>query len=60
MKCPVCNGSSKNLETRQSGTKIRRRKECLKCGVRFSSYELIDTEFQDLMDKNLEVQMVKL
>lgn len=42
MKCPHCGANKdKVLESRtnQSGTTIRRRRECLVCGYRFTSYE---------------------
>ncbi|RKX74239.1 MAG: transcriptional regulator NrdR [Spirochaetes bacterium] len=51
MRCPLCG----NLEDRvidsrlnSSGTAIRRRRECAKCGYRFTSYEHIE-------EKNLMV-----
>lgn len=45
MKCPYCgSGSLKTLETRDSsGNAIRRRKECMDCGKRFTTYEYIET-----------------
>jgi transcriptional repressor NrdR len=41
MRCPYCqNGDSKVIDTtHDSHGGIRRRRECLKCGQRFSSYE---------------------
>lgn len=45
MKCPFCgNLDDKVLDTRQntSGTTIRRRRECLKCNYRFTSYEHLE------------------
>lgn len=45
MKCPKCsNKEDKVLETRvsENGTVIRRRRECLKCHFRFTSYERIE------------------
>jgi transcriptional repressor NrdR len=45
MKCPLCgNLEDKVLESRQniSGTSIRRRRECISCGYRFTSYERIE------------------
>jgi transcriptional repressor NrdR len=43
--CPHCNHmDDKVLESRQnsSGSAIRRRRECLNCGYRFTSYERIE------------------
>ena len=45
MKCPLCGKSDdKVIESRQnqSATTIRRRRECLGCGNRFTSYEHIE------------------
>lgn len=45
MKCPLCGcQEDKVLESRQniSGTSIRRRRECLGCAYRFTSYERIE------------------
>jgi transcriptional repressor NrdR len=45
MKCPYCNSSEfKTLETRDSpGNTTRRRKECILCGKRFTTYEYVET-----------------
>jgi len=45
MKCPFCtNLGDKVVDSRESkeGEVIRRRRECLECGRRFTSYERID------------------
>jgi len=45
MKCPFCtNLGDKGVDSRESkeGEVIRRRRECLECGRRFTSYERID------------------
>lgn len=45
MKCPLCGHlEDKVIESRQniSGTSLRRRRECLDCGYRFTSYERIE------------------
>lgn len=44
MRCPVCNSDSKVVETRlnDGGTSIRRRRECVACGKRFTTYEKIE------------------
>jgi transcriptional repressor NrdR len=45
MKCPYCGSENlKTLETRDSpDNTVRRRKECDKCGKRFTSYEYVET-----------------
>ena len=45
MKCPVCHyQDTKLVDSRVAtdGSSIRRRRECLKCGFRFSTYEEIE------------------
>jgi transcriptional repressor NrdR len=45
MRCPFCNFlEDKVVDSRESkdGDSIRRRRECLECGRRFTSYERID------------------
>ncbi len=46
MKCPYCSyEESKVIDSRPTdeGERIRRRRECLKCGKRFTTYEVIET-----------------
>lgn len=45
MRCPYCGSfNDKVIDSRilASGSKIRRRRECLDCGYRFTSYESIE------------------
>ena len=46
MKCPFCSyGESKVVDSRPTddGERIRRRRECLRCQRRFTTYEAIET-----------------
>ena len=46
MKCPICSyNEDKVVDSRPTpdGFKIKRRRECLKCGKRFTTYESIET-----------------
>ena len=46
MKCPYCSFTeSKVIDSRsaEDGTSIRRRRECLKCQKRFTTYEKLET-----------------
>jgi len=45
MRCPYCNSEeSKTLETRDSiENTTRRRKECISCGKRYTTYEYLET-----------------
>ena len=45
MRCPYCSYSeSKVIDSRpaEEGTTIRRRRECLSCGKRFATYEIME------------------
>ncbi len=45
MKCPFCGyEESKVIDSRPTdeGERIRRRRECLKCGKRFTTYEIVE------------------
>ncbi len=42
MRCPSCQAPETRVtDSRDTGQEIRRRRECLKCGVRFTTYERI-------------------
>lgn len=42
MKCPYCSArDSKVVDTREAGDGIRRRRECMVCGQRFTTYERV-------------------
>ena len=46
MKCPFCGwAESKVIDSRPTdeGERIRRRRECVSCGKRFTTYEIIET-----------------
>ena len=56
MKCPFCiNSESRVVDSRtiKDGQSIRRRRECLECGKRFTTYEYIQ-EFEILVFKRDE------
>jgi transcriptional repressor NrdR len=55
MRCPKCSClDDKVLETRMDsdGTTIRRRRECLECGFRFTSYEHIKEKIVKVVKKD--------
>lgn len=42
MKCPFCShGESRVVDSRDSGDEVRRRRECLSCERRFTTYERV-------------------
>ncbi|MFH0808109.1 MAG: transcriptional regulator NrdR [archaeon] len=45
MLCPYCTSSElKVTDKRDSGSETRRRRECLKCGKRFTTYERVELD----------------
>lgn len=55
MKCPYCgHKEDKVVDSRESreGDAIRRRRECLKCGRRFTTYEQIEYELPMIIKKD--------
>ena len=55
MRCPFCNNiEDKVIDSRQSkdGDVIRRRRECLKCEGRFTSYERIEDVLPHVIKKD--------
>ncbi len=46
MKCPICGAhDSRVLDSRpvEDGASIKRRRECVSCGKRFTTYEMVET-----------------
>jgi len=55
MKCPFCtHGENKVIDSRLSkdGDAIRRRRECLGCGKRFTTYEFVDEVLPTVVKKD--------
>ena len=43
MRCPECGDEeSKVIDSRPTENKVRRRRECIRCGYRFTTYEIIE------------------
>lgn len=60
MKCPVCNAQvSRVLESREveEGASIRRRRECIKCAHRFTTYERLEVPNLMIIKKNGEREL---
>ncbi|PMP62581.1 MAG: transcriptional regulator NrdR [Sulfurihydrogenibium sp.] len=59
MRCPKCGSlEDKVIDSRQSkeGRVIKRRRECLNCGYRFTTYERIEEEVITVVKKNNTTQ----
>ncbi len=60
MKCPFCGyPESKVLETRtlNGGASIKRRRECLECQKRFTTFETVESIQQFVIKKNGEKEL---
>jgi transcriptional repressor NrdR len=57
MKCPDCgNKNSKVVDSRNTDLRIRRRRECEKCGGRFTTYEEIESLPLMVIKKNGSIE----
>jgi transcriptional repressor NrdR len=57
MLCPHCkHADSQVLESRDAGNDIRRRRECLRCKSRFTTYERIEKPAITVVKKNGDAQ----
>ena len=58
MKCPKCRGNTKVYDSRPTIAGVRRRRECLKCGFRFTTFELPYTKMlgyaKDEIEEDIE------
>ncbi len=55
MKCPFCKGhETQVVDTRESeeGDSIRRRRRCVSCDKRFTTYERVELQLPHLVKKN--------
>lgn len=51
MQCPKCNAFETSVvDSRSTGQTNRRRRQCVACGYRFTTREIIDEELQDLQN----------
>ena len=54
LKCFKCNHQkTRCIDSRDHGSYVRRRRECLKCGFRYSTCEVIEEAYQKIEDKSL-------
>ena len=50
MLCPYCTDTdSKVIDSRDAGDGIRRRRECLRCGLRFTTYEYVQSRVMQVV-----------
>lgn len=57
MKCPECGfNDSKVIDSRPTDNKIRRRRECLACKGRFTTYEIVENIPLMVLKKNQTIE----
>ena len=63
MKCPICSSTkSRVIDSRpvDENNSIRRRRECLSCHLRFSTYEIIDVLNPIVIKKDGSIEMINV
>ena len=59
MKCPKCNALGlAAADSRPYNGTIRRRRKCLNCGYRFSTFEIIEEDYRKMKDTEAELAYV--
>ncbi|MCR4644258.1 MAG: transcriptional regulator NrdR [Oscillospiraceae bacterium] len=57
MKCPYCGfDDSKVIDSRPSDERKRRRRECLKCGKRFTTYEIVEQPLRIVLKRDGSIE----
>lgn len=57
MRCPYCGyADTKVLDSRPAETKIRRRRECMQCAKRFTTYEIVERPLLMVQKKNGSIE----
>jgi transcriptional repressor NrdR len=57
LNCPKCGfGYSNVIDARQSGIAKRRRRVCSQCGLRYTSYEMLDFDYEKLMEERKQTK----
>lgn len=58
MKCVFCDGNTKVIETRKRNGKHFRRRECLSCGERFTTYEINQIQLFNILENYLPERLL--
>ena len=60
MNCPQCSSFQVHIcDSRHEGTHVRRRRECMACGFRYSTMELPVEEYNRLKYKTIEIPLAE-
>jgi ribosomal protein S27AE len=58
MKCPKCKGHGTVIDSRHNAENVRRRRQCDKCGYRYTTYEI--TEEAATIMANVQRRLIDL
>jgi transcriptional regulator NrdR family protein len=58
VQCPKCNGESRVIDSRDGETSRRRRRECLSCKHRYSTYEIHAAEYDRLQVLKIDLGQI--
>lgn len=58
VQCPACNGESRVIDSRDGETARRRRRECLSCKNRYSTYEIHANEYDRLQVLKIDMGQI--
>lgn len=58
IQCPRCNGESKVIDSRDGESARRRRRECLRCKNRYSTYEIQAEEYDKLRALKIDMGQI--
>lgn len=59
MNCPQCLGDTKVTDSRDANLGVRRRRECLECAHRFSTYEIESSDLEEIKELILSVKLLE-
>lgn len=59
MECPVCGRKSSVLDSRYTGRFIRRRRFCINCHERFTTYEMSVDQLSMIMEKLFARELIQ-
>lgn len=59
VQCPACNGESRVIDSRDGESARRRRRECLTCKHRYSTYEIHAEEYDKLRAFKIDLGQIE-
>jgi transcriptional regulator NrdR family protein len=59
VQCPECNGESRVIDSRDTDEARRRRRVCLHCGHRYTTYEIHAAAYERLQMLKVDIEKVE-